>query len=88
MLVDLLGLDNRIFNQIGSVEISLRERDGGNLMIVVGRVIENALLEIVAGAIDSVFVFLVAKIAATVLLFDRVENMEELADARRFVVGG
>ncbi len=56
-------------------------------MIVVGRVVENALLEIVAGTVKGMLVFVIAEIAAAVLLVDGVENMEELADATELVVG-
>ena len=42
------------------------------MVIVVGGIVKYALIEIVAGAINSAFVFVVAKVTATVLLVDRV----------------
>ena len=35
------------------------EVDGGNLVIIISRIIENTLLKVIAGAIKSVFVFVV-----------------------------
>jgi len=62
--------------------------NGGNLVIIISRVIENTLLKVIAGAIKSVFVFVVTEVAAAVLLVDGVEDVEELANAAHLVIGG
>ena len=64
------------------------EVDSGNLVIIISRIIEDALLEVIAWAIKSVFIFVVAEVAAAVLLVDGVEDVEELADTAYLVVGG
>ena len=64
------------------------EVDSGNLVIIISRIIEDALLEVITGAIKSVFVFVVAEVAAAVLLVDGVEDVEELANAAHLVIGG
>lgn len=64
------------------------EVDGGNLVIVISHIVENTLLKVIAGAIKSVFIFVVTEVAAAVLLVDGVEDMEELANAAHFVIGG
>ena len=64
------------------------EVDSGNLVIIISRIIEDALLEVITGAIKSVFVFVVAEVAAAVLLVDRMEDMEELTNAAHLVIGG
>lgn len=56
-------------------------------MIIIGSVVENAFFEIVTGAINRMFVFVVADVTTTVLLVDGMENVEELADARHFIIG-
>ncbi len=56
-------------------------------MVVVGCVIENALFEIIARTIERMFVFVITEVAATVLLVDGVENVEELANTGELVVG-
>ncbi len=83
-------------------------------MVVVGGVVEDAFVEVVAGGVDGVFVTLGGvcrgagfgrccvsicvgvcagdcvggDVAAAVLLVDGVEDVEELADAGKLVVGG
>lgn len=64
------------------------EVDGADLMVIIRRVIANALVEIIAGGIDGDFVFAVAEVTAAALLVDGMEDVEELADAGEFVVGG
>ncbi len=64
------------------------EVDGGNLVIIISRIIENTLLKVITGAIKSVFIFVVTEVTAAVLLVDRVEDVEELADTAYLVVGG
>lgn len=87
-IIDLFSLDDRVVGEVGVVEIGLFHGEGRNLMVVVGCVIENTLFEIVAGSIEGMFVFVVAEVAAAVLLVDGVENVEELADAGHLVIGG
>ena len=64
------------------------EVDSGNLVIIISRIIENTLFEVIAGAIKSVLVLVVTEVAAAVLLVDGMEDMEELANAAHFVIGG
>ncbi len=88
MIINLFGSDDGKANEIGTVEIGFMHVDSGNLMIVIGSVVTDALIEIVARRVDGDFVFVVAEVAATTLLVDGMENVEELADTRELVVGG
>lgn len=85
MIVDLFGVKDRIGDELIGIEIGGSEFNGGDLVVVISCVVEDAALEVIAGGIDSVFVFVIAKVAATVLLVDGVEDVEELADAGEFV---
>ena len=82
----MFGSNNWEADEIGIVEISFMHVDGGNLMIVVGSVITDALLEIIAGRVNGDFVLIVTEVTATTLLVDRVKDVEELADTGEFVV--
>ncbi len=85
---DLFGFDDGESNEIGRVEVGFLEGNGGDLVVAVGRVIENALFEVVAGRIDGVLELVVAEIAAAVLLLDGMEDVEKLVHAGEFVGGG
>lgn len=81
MMVDLFGFEDGVDDELVGIEIFGVEVEGGDLVVGVGRVVENAVFEVVAGGVDGVFVFAVAEVAAAVLLVDGVEDVEELADA-------
>lgn len=85
MIVDLFGIKDGVGDELVGVEIGAREFNSGDLVVVISRVVEDAALEVITGGIDGVFVFVIAKVAATVLLIDGVEDVEELADAGEFV---
>lgn len=87
-IVDLLRVDDGLMGEDGGFEIGFRQINGGNLVIMVGCVIKDAFVKVVAGGVERVFVLVVAEIAATILLFDRVKDMEELVDAGKLVAGG
>ncbi len=80
-MVDLFGFEDGVDDELVGIEIFGVEVEGGDLVVGVGRVVENAVFEVVAGGVDGVFVFAVAEVAAAVLLVDGVEDVEELADA-------
>ena len=84
--VDLLGFDDGEANEFGVVEIGFSKVDGGNLVVVIGGVVKSTLIQIVTVAINRVFVFVIAEVAATVLLVDGMKDVEELTDAGKFVV--
>lgn len=88
LVVDLFGFEDGKAGEGGGIEIGAVEFDGGNLVVVIGSVVKNGVLEVVAGTIDRIFEFVVAEIAATVGLFNGVEDVEELTDAGEFVVSG
>lgn len=81
LIVDLFGVKDGIGDELIGIEIGGSEFNGGDLVVVISCVVEDAALEAIAGGIDGVFVFVIAKVAATVLLVDGVEDVEELADA-------
>lgn len=85
MVVDLFGVKDGVGDELVGVEIGAREFNGGDLVVVISRVVEDAALEAIAGGIDSVFIFIIAKVAATVLLVDGMEDVEELADTGELV---
>lgn len=85
MIVDLFGIKDGVGDELVGVEIGAREFNSGDLVVVISRVVEDAALEVITGGIDSVFVFVIAKVTATILLIDGVEDVEELADAGEFV---
>lgn len=85
MIADLFGVNDGVGDELVGVEIGAREFNSGDLVVVISRVVEDAALEVITGGIDGVFVFVIAKVAATVLLIDGVEDVEELADAGEFV---
>lgn len=81
MMVDLFGFEDGVDDELVGIEVFGVEVEGGDLVVGVGRVVENAVIEVITGGVDGVFVFAVAEVAATVLLVDGVEDVEELADA-------
>lgn len=80
-MVDLFGFEDGVDDELVGIEIFGVETEGGDLVVGVGRVVENAVFEVITGGVDGVFVFAVAEVAAAVLLVDGVEDVEELADA-------
>ncbi len=80
-MVDLFGFEDGVDDELVGIEIFGVEAEGGDLVVGVGRVVEDAVFEVVARGVDGVFVFAVAEVAAAVLLVDGVEDVEELADA-------
>ncbi len=62
--------------------------DSSNLVIVVGSIIADTGIEIVARGINRDFVFVVAEFAEATGLVDGMEDVEELADAAFWVVWG
>ena len=88
LVINLFDFDDLILVEFSGVEVDVMKVDGGNLVVVISCIIENTLLKVVAGTIKSVFVFVVTEVAAAVLLVDRVEDVEELANATHLVVGG
>ncbi len=89
-MMDLFGFEDGVDDKLVGIEVFGVEVEGGDLVVGIGCVVEDALLEVVAGGIEGVFEFVVAKVATAVLLLDGVENVEELVDAGEFVgvVGG
>ena len=86
LVVDLFGSNDGEADEVGVVEVGLVHVDGGNLVIVVGSVVADALFEVVAGRVDSDFVLIVTEVATATLLVDGMENVEELADTRELIV--
>lgn len=84
----MFGVDERGMEELGGIEIVFGEAVRGDLVVVISGVVEGAGIEVVAVGKDGDFVFIVAKVGATALLVDGMENVEELVDARDFVVGG
>ena len=80
-MVDLFGFEDGVDDELVGIEIFGVEVEGGDLVVGVGRVVENAVFEVIAGGVDGIFVFAVAEVATAVLLVDGVEDVEELADA-------
>lgn len=80
-MVDLFGFEDGVDDELVGIEIFGVEIEGRDLVVGVGRVVENAVFEVIAGGVDGIFVFAIAEVAATVLLVDGVEDVEELADA-------
>ena len=82
--VDLLALDERIGNQLFGIEVFLIHINGGNLRILVGRVVVNAARRVAAGGVNRDLVLSVRHLAAAALLIDRAQYVEELTHALRF----
>ncbi len=80
-MVDLFGFEDGVDDELVGIEIFGVEIEGRDLVVGVGRVVENAVFEVIAGGVDGIFVFAVAEVATAVLLVDGVEDVEELADA-------
>ena len=80
-MVDLFGFEDGVVDVLVGIEIFGVEIEGRDLVVGVGRVVENAVFEVIAGGVDGIFVFAVAEVATAVLLVDGVEDVEELADA-------
>ncbi len=81
LIEDLFVSDDWETHKIEAVEVGFGEGNGRKLVIAVSVMVENSLFKVVTRGVDSVFVFVVAESAATVLLLDRVENVEELVGA-------
>ncbi len=83
----MFGFDDGEAGKDRIIEIGFLEGESGDLVVVVGRVVESAFVEIITRGVKGAFVFVVAEVTAAVLLIDGMENVEELADARKLVVG-
>lgn len=88
MRVDLFGGDEGITDERSGIEVGFFEVDSGDLVVVVAGVVEETLFGIIAVGIDGDFVFIITEVGAAALLVDGVEDVEELADAARLIVGG
>lgn len=86
LVVDLFGFDDGVDDKLVGVEVFGGELKSGDLVVVVRSVVKDAFLEVVTVGVDGVFEFVVAEVATTELLVDRVEDVEELADAGKFVI--
>jgi len=66
----LFSGEHGIGHELIAVEVDFMEVDGGDLVVIVGGVIADALVKVVAGRIDSGLIFVVAKGGAAALLVD------------------
>ena len=82
----MFGFNDGMDDKLVGVEVFGSEFESGDLVVVIGSVVENTVFEVVAGGVDGVFELVVAEVAAAELLVDGVEDVEELADAGEFVV--
>ena len=57
-------------------------------MVLVGRVVVDALLRVATGGVERDLVLALADVAAAALLIDRAEDVEELADALHLRIAG
>lgn len=70
MVIDLFGKRSGEADELGAVEVDFVHVDSGDLMVVIGSVVANATVEIIARGIDGVLVFIIAEIATPALLVD------------------
>ena len=81
------GSIKRVRNELRAVEIDAVHIDRDYTTVIVGFVIVNSLVGVYAARVDRVFVFTALKLAASALLFDRAEDVEELTDALGIGIG-
>ena len=79
--VDRSLLDDRIAHQSGRLQILMVHVDRGDLAVVVGGVVVDALVCVAAGGVEGDLILAVFEEAAASLLFHGSEDVEKLADA-------
>ena len=70
-----------VVDQVGAVEIFLVHVDAHHGAVVVGGVVVFAFFHVAARAVDGVFVFVTIDMGKVLLLANRTQDVEELADA-------
>ncbi len=80
--MDLLPFDERIADRLIGVQINASKPDAGDLAILIGGVVIDALACVAAAGVESLFVKL-AHFYTALLLGNRTEDMKDLADAGR-----
>lgn len=90
MIVDLFSGNHWVIDKVGRVEIDFAHIDGGDLVVVITSVIGDTLIKIITRTINGDFELggIEFGLVGAAGLVDGVENVEILADAGEFVVGG
>ena len=77
---------DRVAAKFASVEILTVHVNGVDLVIVVGRVVVDALRCVAAGGVNRDLILVFSDLAAAALLIDGAEDMEELAHTGALVI--
>ena len=72
LVINLFGEGGWEADEFSAVEVGFVHVYCGDLVIVVGSVVTDTLVEIVTSRVDSIFILIISKVAAAVLLVDRV----------------
>ena len=85
---NLFALHQRIADQPVPVKVFPVHIDGSDLVVAVGRVVVNALVGVAAACVERDLVLAAVQLTAAALLFDSVEDVEELPDALGLAAAG
>ena len=70
----------------GAVQILMAHRHSGDLAVIVGRVVVDALVSVAAAGVEGDLILAAVELEAAALLLDRAKDVEELAYAAHFIV--
>ena len=84
LIVYMLPTGNPVAYELRSIQILIVHVHGTYLMVVIGRVVHDALISVVARGLERYLELSGLHLTAAPLLIDTSEDMEELADAFRF----
>lgn len=77
----MFALHQRVARELAAVEVHTVHVHGGDLVVAVGRVVVDALVGVAAAGVQGDLVLAAVQLAAAALLFDRMQDVEELPDA-------
>ena len=77
---------DRVAVKFASVEVFVVHVNGVDLVVVIGRVVVDALRRVAAGGVDGNLILVLSDLAAAALLVDGTEDVEELAHAGALVI--
>ena len=77
---NLFALHQRVAGQLGAVQVFPVHIHSGDLVVAVGRVVINAFVGVAATGVEGDLILAAVQLTAAALLFDRVQDVEELVD--------
>ena len=84
----MFALHQRVAGQLGAVQVFPVHIHSGDLVVAVGRVVINAFVGVAAAGVERDLILAAVQLTAAALLFDRVQDVEELVDTLGLAAAG